>query len=128
MRSGTASKVGRKLKRAAAGKTGTTNDSRDAWFVGFTPQKVTGVWVGYDDNRSMGKGITGGSAAAPIWLEYMLAAHEGLEDKGFGAPPLGIVDAKIEPVSGLLAPEGSARAGNPILPSDVVFLEPPLAD
>jgi penicillin-binding protein 1A len=109
LRGGTASKVGKKFGRPAAGKTGTTNESRDAWFVGFTPQKVTGVWVGHDDNGPMGRGISGGSTAAPIWLEYMKVAHEGLEEKDFGSPPLGIVDAQIDPVSGLLAPDGTEK-------------------
>jgi len=59
------------LSRPVAGKTGTTNDLRDAWFIGFNPTVVTGVWVGYDDNRRMGKGETGSRAACPIWLYFM---------------------------------------------------------
>ncbi len=63
--------TGRRIKalnRPAAGKTGTTNDLKDAWFIGFTPSLVTGVWVGYDDQKSMSKGETGARAASPIWL------------------------------------------------------------
>jgi penicillin-binding protein 1A len=60
------------LKRPAAGKTGTTQDYTDAWFVGFTPQLTAGVWVGFDDKQiSLGKKETGARAALPIWLEFM---------------------------------------------------------
>ena len=59
------------LNRPCAGKTGTTNDFRDAWFLGYTPQLVTGVWVGYDDNTELGKRESGGVVAAPIWLTFM---------------------------------------------------------
>jgi len=65
------------LGRPAAGKTGTNQDNRDAWFVGFTPDYVTGVWVGNDDDRPMNK-VVGGDMPASIWRRYMLAAHEGL--------------------------------------------------
>jgi penicillin-binding protein 1A len=66
----------KKLGRPAAGKTGTTNDSKDAWFVGFTPDLVTGVWVGFDADRTLGK-ATGGKLAAPIWTDFMERALEG---------------------------------------------------
>jgi membrane carboxypeptidase/penicillin-binding protein len=59
---------------SAAGKTGTTDDYRDAWFVGYTPQIVTGVWVGYDKPRPGGRGFTGGAVAAPIWERFMRKA------------------------------------------------------
>jgi penicillin-binding protein 1A len=68
----------RSLGRPAAGKTGTTQDYTDAWFIGFTPQLTAGVWVGYDDQQiSLGKKETGARAALPIWLEFMKAALEG---------------------------------------------------
>ena len=86
----------------AAGKTGTTNDYRDAWFVGYTPGLVTGVWMGYDDNRLAGKGFTGGQAAAPIWLDFMRAALEGSPVRDF-AKPAKIVTRLIDRVSGKLA-------------------------
>ena len=108
LQGGTASKVGRAFKRPAAGKTGTTNKSVDAWFVGFTPQKVTAVWVGYDDNRPLGKRAAGGTTAAPIWLSYMQAAHKDLPKEDFPKPAMGIVEARIDPKTGLLAPVGSA--------------------
>lgn len=73
--------------RPAAGKTGTTNDWRDAWFVGYTPQITTGVWVGNDASEPMKK-VTGGSVPATIWHDFMIAAHEGLEPlKLKGAKP-----------------------------------------
>ncbi|MEJ2724155.1 MAG: PBP1A family penicillin-binding protein [Deltaproteobacteria bacterium] len=92
----------RALKRPAAGKTGTTNDLRDAWFIGFTPRLVAGVWVGYDDRRPMGKGETGSRAASPIWLYFMseVLKDEPVED--FQVPE-GVVFAKIDAKTGLLA-------------------------
>jgi penicillin-binding protein 1A len=66
------------LGRPAAGKTGTTQDYTDAWFVGFTPQLTAGVWVGFDDKQiSLGKRETGARAALPIWLEFMQGALAG---------------------------------------------------
>jgi penicillin-binding protein 1A len=66
-----------KLEREAAGKTGTTNSARDAWFVGFTADHVVGVWMGYDDNRPL-TGVTGGGLPAEIWHEVMVRVNEGL--------------------------------------------------
>lgn len=66
------------IDRPAAGKTGTTSSERDVWFVGYVPQLATAVWVGNDNYQSMGKGITGGDFAAPVWRSFMLKA---LEDK-----------------------------------------------
>ena len=68
----------------AAGKTGTTNDLRDAWFVGFTPQLLTVVWVGLDDNQALG--LSGGQAALPIWLAFMQRALAGRADAPFDVP------------------------------------------
>jgi len=90
------------LKRPAAGKTGTTNDLRDAWFMGYTPELVTGVWVGYDDRRSMGKGETGSRAASPIWLHFMSSVLAGKRVIAFPVPE-DIVFAKIDAKTGLLA-------------------------
>jgi len=90
------------LKRPAAGKTGTTNDLRDAWFMGFTPDLVTGVWVGYDDRKPMGKGETGSRAASPIWLYFMSEVLKERPVEDFSAPE-GVVFAKIDAEKGLLA-------------------------
>jgi penicillin-binding protein 1A len=74
-------------RRPAAGKTGTTNDWRDAWFMGYTAQLTTGVWVGNDDYRPMDK-VTGGSIPAEIWKNFMIAAHQGLPPRALdGAFP-----------------------------------------
>lgn len=90
------------LKRPAAGKTGTTNDLRDAWFIGYTPNIAAGVWVGYDDQLPMGKGETGSRAASPIWLYFMTEALEGQPVTDFSVPE-GVVFAKIDSTTGLLA-------------------------
>jgi penicillin-binding protein 1A len=72
------------LGRPSAGKTGTTNDFTDAWYMGFTPQMTAGVWVGFDDKQiSLGKGETGAHAALPIWLEFMQGAMAGLPVEDF---------------------------------------------
>ncbi|MBI2878064.1 MAG: PBP1A family penicillin-binding protein [Candidatus Tectomicrobia bacterium] len=88
------------LGRPAAAKTGTTNDYQDAWFIGYTPQLVTGIWVGYDDHRSL-RG-TGGRLSAPIWVRFMKAALAGRPVRDF-PPPANITWAEIDPSTGLLA-------------------------
>ena len=90
------------LKRPVAGKTGTTDDLRDAWFLGFTPSVVTGVWVGYDDRRPMGKGETGSRAASPIFLYFMREILKGKPIVPFEHPE-GVVITKIDAKTGLLA-------------------------
>ncbi|MCP4674845.1 MAG: PBP1A family penicillin-binding protein [Deltaproteobacteria bacterium] len=105
---GTGSRA-RKLGRPAAGKTGTSNDQRDAWFVGYTPDLVCAVWVGYDDLRSVGRKEYGSRAALPIWLDLMKQAHAKLPKRDF-EKPLGIVTVRIDPASGLLAWEGMEEA------------------
>jgi penicillin-binding protein 1A len=91
----------RELKRPAAGKTGTTNNLYDAWFVGYTPQFITGVWVGLDEEAPMGRGETGSRAASPIWLGFMQRVLADKPVKVF-QPPEGIVFAKIDADTGLL--------------------------
>jgi len=98
---GTATRV-KELNRPVAGKTGTTNHLFDAWFVGYTPKYVTGVWVGFDKEKSMGRGETGSRAAAPIWLEYMKRMMESRPVRVFTVPK-GIVFATIDKENGLLA-------------------------
>jgi penicillin-binding protein 1A len=83
---GTGYAAGAGLNRAIAGKTGTSQDFNDAWFVGFTPDLVTAVWIGFDDNGSLGEKETGGSVAAPIWHEYMAQALKGRPNLTFHAP------------------------------------------
>jgi penicillin-binding protein 1B len=84
----------------AAGKTGTSNDARDAWFMGFTPSLSAGVWVGFDDNRKFG--LTGGKVAVPIWTEFMSCAEHWIEMLDF-IPPAGVEMRLIDTVSARLA-------------------------
>ena len=84
----------RALGRPSAGKTGTTNDNLDAWYIGFIPQLLTGVYVGFDQPRSMGLHESGSRAAAPIWVEFMKNAEANLPTQQFPQPP-GIVSVKI---------------------------------
>lgn len=94
----------RELGRPAAGKTGTTNDYRDAWFIGYTPVLVTGVWVGYDDQKSIGPKETGARAALPIWLDFMKKAHTNRGPEDFTVPA-GILFKQVDPKTGLLSTE-----------------------
>lgn len=107
------------IKRPVAGKTGTTNEMKDAWFVGYIPQLVTGVWVGFDNQaRSLGAGGSGGQAAAPIWTDYMLKAIVGLPVLRFEAPE-SVSVVQVNPKSGKLtrgsegAPEAFVRGTEP---------------
>jgi membrane carboxypeptidase/penicillin-binding protein len=90
----------------AAGKTGTTNDLRDAWFVGFTPELLTVVWVGFDDNQPVG--LSGAQAALPIWTQFMIRALAGHPSVGFDVPD-DVHFADIDPDSGKLAGPGCPR-------------------
>jgi len=99
----------KKLKRPAAGKTGTTNNLMDAWYMGYTPEFVTGVWVGYDDRHVMGKGETGSRSASPIWLYFMSEVLKGKSVVDFQVPE-GVVFAKIDAKTGLLASSYSEDA------------------
>jgi penicillin-binding protein 1B len=90
----------------AAGKTGTTNDLRDAWFAGFTPELLTVVWVGFDDNQPVG--LSGAQAALPIWTQFMTRALAGHRDMAFEVPDdVGFAD--IDPETGKLAAPGCPR-------------------
>ncbi len=105
--SGTGQRV-KKLGRPVAGKTGTTDDTRDAWFMGFTPSLVAGVWVGFDQERPLGKQEVGGRAAAPIWLYFAEKALQGMPVEVFPIPE-GIVFTKVDPKTG--APAKPATRG-----------------
>jgi len=89
------------------GKTGTTNDYRDAWFMGYNAQVVTGVWVGFDDfGRSLGRGQYGGDCALPIWIEYMKALLEKYPESDISRPP-GVEIVPVDSESGLLTDDGT---------------------
>lgn len=94
----------RAVGRPVAGKTGTTNEFTDAWFVGFTPNLSAGIWVGFDDNRPLGDREAGGTAALPIWVSFMEEALSFFPVTPFSIPE-NIVYARIDRQTGLLAPE-----------------------
>ena len=106
---GTGSRA-RVLERSdLAGKTGTTNEQKDTWFSGFSPDLVTTVWVGFDQPAPLGRGEYGSSTALPIWIDYMEEALSGLPDR----PPImpeGVVRMRIDPTSGLRAWPGQDNA------------------
>ncbi len=106
---GTARSAGRTLRQAAAGKTGTSNEARDAWFVGYTPNAVAGVWVGFDDRRPLGRREGGGRSALPIWTEVIAGEEESRPVIDFPRPS-GIETALIDPATGHLAHEGMEGA------------------
>jgi penicillin-binding protein 1A len=85
-----------------AGKTGTTNEGRDTWFVGFNSDVVSAVWVGFDQDRSLGGTEQGGRTALPMWIDYMREALAN-EPVHTLARPVGIVEYRINPTSGLIA-------------------------
>jgi penicillin-binding protein 1A len=102
-------KEARKLERPVAGKTGTSNQARDAWFVGYTPNVVAGVWVGFDDRRPVGRRETGGRSALPIWMDVVRAAEKDRPVLDFPLPS-GVTTERIDPESGLLAYDGMEGA------------------
>ncbi|WP_415895558.1 penicillin-binding protein 1A [Neptuniibacter sp. PT34_22] len=109
IRRGTARKALILKRKDIAGKTGTTNDQKDAWFSGFNQDFVATAWVGFDQPKTLGRREFGGTAALPIWIDFM---RDALEDKPENAPkaPQGIVSVKIDPRSGQLAYPGQTDA------------------
>ncbi len=102
VRRGTGARAMQLGRRDLAGKTGTTNEQRDAWFSGYNDHLVTSVWVGFDNHDPLGRRELGGRAALPVWMEFMAVALDGVEDKP-PAMPEGLAQAKIDPESGMLA-------------------------
>lgn len=109
---GTGWRAAKELKRGdLAGKTGTTNEAKDAWFSGFTPNVVATAWVGFDDHRrALGRSIAGNefgaNAAQPIWIEYMKVALKGIPDRGF-LPPEDVITKYVNNYSGLSMSDSS---------------------
>jgi penicillin-binding protein 1A len=97
----------RAVGKPIAGKTGTTNDFRDAWFVGGTPDLIAGVFIGYDDPDSLGDDETGGHIAAPVFRDFMIAALKDAPATAFRAPP-GLRLYRVNPSTGVLAGAGSS--------------------
>jgi penicillin-binding protein 1A len=91
------------LGRPAAGKTGTTSEHRDGWFIGFTPSLLAGAWIGFDDHRMMGSYETGGHCAGPVWLSWMRAATAGTDLDPWPQPPPGVTCERVNRNTGALA-------------------------
>jgi len=106
VRMGTATKAMRLKRNDLAGKTGTTNEFVDAWFAGFQPTLVAIAWMGFDQPKTLGRNETGGSAALPIWIDYMSVALKNVPEEAFTPPP-GVIVMSVNAETGLRAPEGS---------------------
>lgn len=109
IRRGTGKKAMQLGRRDLAGKTGTTNDQKDAWFSGYNQELVTTVWVGFDQPKTLGRRAFGGNVALPIWIDYMGVALQGVPETPLEQPN-GIVTARIDPETGLLASPGQSDA------------------
>ncbi len=94
-------------RKDLSGKTGTTNDQRDAWFCGFNTELVTTVWTGFDRVQPLGNGETGSRAALPMWIDYMGKALQGVPEATLPQPP-GLVTVRIDARTGLRLPSGQA--------------------
>jgi penicillin-binding protein 1A len=94
----------------AAGKTGTTNDGADAWFVGYTPDVVAAVWIGYDDPAPIVPRATGGRLAAPVWARTMLRFYEGRARPAPWTQPAGVIEAWVDPATGMRLSAGCRPA------------------
>jgi len=108
---GTGGRARGKINQPVAGKTGTTNGYYDAWFIGYTPSVIAGVWVGFDNEQSLGIGETGSRAALPIWLNFMKTFHEDQDRKEFAVPE-GIVFTHVDNNTGQLVSEKSTHIVN----------------
>ena len=106
---GTATKARALGRGDLAGKTGTTNGPTDAWFSGYNRDIVTTVWLGFDQNEHLGRREYGGTAALPIWMDFMGSALEGKPESSWEQPN-GMTMVRIDPVSGLLARPGQQDA------------------
>jgi penicillin-binding protein 1A len=119
VRRGTGSKAMVLQRKDLAGKTGTTNEHRDAWFTGFNSRLVASTWVGMDDFSSLGRGEFGSQAALPIWIDFMRVALEGVPEQPFDMPA-GISTVRVDPDTGLLASAADDDAILEVLKSEDV--------
>jgi len=122
VRQGTGKTAGRLLEQTLAGKTGTTDNNTDAWFVGYARDLVVGVWVGYDEPRSLGVRETGARAALPIWIEFMREALMDGPDQSF-AIPAGVTNVTVDRLSGCL-PDDWVDPNRRVAETFVVGTEP----
>ncbi|WP_263368197.1 penicillin-binding protein 1A [Edaphobacter bradus] len=112
---GTAASAGAQLKHPLGGKTGTTNDFTDAWFLGFSPSVTCGTWIGFDDRRSLGEKETGARAALPMWIDFMRAAIANKPNEAFpaeGAPKKVLDVAVSKPGVTNIVPREAAPKGS----------------
>jgi penicillin-binding protein 1A len=109
VRSGTATSAMQLGRTDLAGKTGTTNEQRDAWFNGYVPGLVAVSWMGFDSSRPLGDGETGAHTALPMWIRFMREALNDIPERSFALPE-GLTTARIDPASGLLAGPDSVNA------------------
>ena len=107
VQSGTATRANSLGRQDLAGKTGTTNETVDAWFAGYTPHQVAVSWMGYDKPRSLGRVETGGRAALPIWIKYMAIALKGKPDLPY-PEPAGLMLLRVDPTTGTLIDSGDS--------------------
>lgn len=105
VRAGTATRAMRLKRNDLAGKTGTTNEFVDAWFCGFQPTLVAVAWVGFDQPKTLGRNETGGTAALPIWIDYMAVALKNVPEESFN-PPAGVMVMQIDPATGVRSSAG----------------------
>jgi penicillin-binding protein 1A len=120
---GTASSIRRYLPASipVAGKTGTTNDNSDVWFIGLTPDIVAGVWLGFDKPKTITPGAAGGSLAAPVWGKMMARYYSSSEARSLErssarwTPPLGVISGELDRLTGQLA--------TPLTPADRRYTE-----
>jgi len=119
VREGTATRALQLGRSDLAGKTGTTNEQRDAWFNGYVPGLVAVTWLGFDTSKPLGDGETGGHAALPMWIYFMQEALKDVPEHVFPQPD-GLTTARIDPATGMLAAPGSSSGVFEIFPSDRV--------
>jgi penicillin-binding protein 1A len=96
----------RSLGRPVAGKTGTSNQAKDTWFAGYSPEIAAVVWVGYDDGKPLGGAEMGAATALPIWVNFMKVAHEGRPRSEFSRPAAGLTTLKVDRKTGLIPYDG----------------------
>ncbi|HYE36278.1 penicillin-binding protein 1A [Methylocaldum sp.] len=117
VRTGTATRAMELGHSDVAGKTGTTNEHKDAWFNGYVPSLAAIAWVGFDSSKSLGEGETGGKAALPMWMYFMQEALKDVPEQTFPLPS-GLTTARVDPDTGMLAPPGSTNAIFEVFPSE----------
>jgi penicillin-binding protein 1A len=119
VRYGTAARASQLGRSDIAGKTGTTNDARDTWFAGYTPDLVAISWMGYDQPRSLGHGETGAQSALPIWINFMGSALKAIPQGSWPMPP-GIITLQVDPNTGTRLPESTVGG----ILNDLLGIEP----